>query len=84
VSDVRDEAWVRSQAMGALSWLTGYTEPPDDTDEIQYKISDVSERDDEVMTISVEPADLFDAYYGDQPVRYFTIDVVVRDMAEPS
>jgi hypothetical protein len=80
VKDVRDEAWVRSQAMGALSgWLPGYTEPADDTDEVQYKIEDVSKHDDDVMTISVESAD---PYWPSSagPIRYFTVDVVVQEV----
>jgi hypothetical protein len=80
MSHVVDEGWVRDQAMGALSgWLPGYTQPMDDTVEIQYKIKDVSEADDLVMTISVEPADRF-GIFGDQPTTYFTIDVVVQEV----
>jgi hypothetical protein len=72
-----NEAWVRGQAMGALTWIDGYTESG--SGEFQYKIKDISRDDDEVMTVTVEPADRFGpSPIADEPVRRFTIDVVVR------
>jgi hypothetical protein len=74
-----NEAWVRGQAMGALTWIDGYTDPG--PGEFQYKITDLSGDEDDLMMIEVQPANQFGpSALVDEPTRRFTIDIVVKEV----
>lgn len=62
------------EALGALGWIDGYTQPGPDSDEPPRRIR-IAEHGDDYVDITVEAA-----RYADEPDKRFRITVTAREL----